>query len=513
MKIVADLYPRNATLFNEQTAYIYGARRISHGQLFDRVRTLASAIYRSGGRHQHRMGIVSANCLAYYELYGACEHAGYIIANYNFRSAGPELAYLVADSTPTILFFAQDLAAVVDQIRSQIKGVRRYVCIGDSPPEWAVSYDDFITEGEVQNLPFGPRERDYVHLFYTSGTTGRPKGVTIRQNTALITAERQALEEDMCVLQISPGFHVAGRGQPLGAFWNGGKVLIEAGFDPTRFLELVQEERVNATFMVPPMMQAVLDHPDFALYDLSSLRWVMAASTKIPAPLLARAREKIGPFFYAAYGLTECGAVARMKRSDFQSDGTADGNKRLESVGQIEPFVSAAILDEEGAPVAPGDVGEVCVQTYWWSGYWNNDAATLEAMHGDYVRTGDLGYLDPQGFLFLVDRKKDMIISGGENIYSREVEDAIQYHPDVSEIAVIGEPDPKWGESVCAIVVLRDGATVGEEELITFAKTRIARYKCPRRIVFLPDMPRIGTGKIDKALLRRTYALAPESAA
>jgi acyl-CoA synthetase (AMP-forming)/AMP-acid ligase II len=484
MKTVADVYERNATHFAERTAYVHDERRVSHSLLLDRIRRLASAIHQTGARRQSRIGIVATNSLEYFELYGACEYAGYIIANYNFRSAVPEVA----------------------AVRAGAQGISRYVCIGETPPDWATSYADFIAEGNSSGPPIRAAERDFAHLFYTSGTTGKPKGVPIRQEALLITSQRMSLEEDVSVLQITPAFHVGGRGQGLGAFWNGGKVVIESSFDATRFLQLVHRERINITFMVPPMMQAVLDHPDFQSYDLSSLRWVMAASTKIPVPLLMKAREMIGPCFYTAYGGTETGGVTRMKRSDFQSDGSPSSLKRLESVGQFETPVEGRILDEEGNEVPIGQVGEICVKSYMWSGYWNNHVATLESMHGEFFRTGDLGYIDDRGYVFIVDRKKDMIISGGENIYSREVEDALQLHPAVYETAVIGQADAKWGETVCAVIVLRPGAAVTEEELQVFAQTRIARFKCPRRIIFLDEMPRTGSGKIDKVALRKAYS-------
>jgi acyl-CoA synthetase (AMP-forming)/AMP-acid ligase II len=256
-------------------------------------------------------------------------------------------------------------------------------------------------------------------------------------------------------------------------------------------------------------VQALLDHPQIDDYDLSSLELVMLASTTIPTDLLRRALERFGQIFYLAYGSTEGGGVCRLPRHEVRLDGGEDMTRRLASVGHFEPECDGVILDDDGNPCPTGVVGEVCIiNSFNFHGYWNNDNATRASMHGRAFRTGDLGYMDEQGYVFLVDRKKDMLITGGENVYSREVEDALGLHPAVREAAVIGKPDPKWGETVCAIVMLHPGAALAEADLIAFARTQLAGYKCPKTVVFVDDMPRQNTGKTDKMMLRKLYAAA-----
>jgi len=298
---------------------------------------------------------------------------------------------------------------------------------------------------------------------------------------------------------------VAGRGTPLGATWTAGKVVLQRNFQPLEWLQTVERERINITFMVPMMMQAVLDHPRFEDYDISSLAWVMAASTAIPTALLTRALEKFGPVFYVAYGSTEGGGITRLRRAETRPGGSPEQVARMASVGQAEPEVELVILDDDGHPLPNGAIGEVCINAHGFIGYWRDPEASAQAMHGPWFRTGDVGRLDERDYLFLLDRKKDMIISGGENIYSREVEEALHRHADVEAAAVIGVPDEKWGERVLAVVVRRPGATIDEAGLVAFSKTQIANFKCPKRIAFVDALPLINN-KPDKLELRRRYA-------
>jgi len=510
MKTVGELIERNAAYYPDRDAFVLDPRRLSYRQYAQRSRQLASALYGLGLRRQDRVGILSTNSLEYFEAYGACEWAGYILALYNFRSAAPEIAHVIGDSAPRVVLFEAAFAPLVDGIRAQFPEVR-WVCIDASvpaqTPEWAQPYAALIESGDEQGPPIRAQPEDIAYLFYTSGTTGKPKGVPWSHATALTAGQREgrAMGSGIRLLQISPAFHVGGKGFPLGAMYLGGATVLERSFDAGRFLELIARERITNSFMVPMMMQAVMDHPDFGKHDLSSLRGVMSASTAIPVPLLKRAIEKFGPVFYVAYGSTETGNIAALETFELKPDGTPEDIRRLGSVGHFKPEVECTLLDEEGQVCAPGVVGEVCVKGYVFQGYWNNSIATIEATRTGWFHTGDLGYLDDEGYLFLVDRKKDMIISGGENIYSREVEEALFRHPAVQNVAVVGVADPKWGEVVKAIVVLKSGRQASEAELIAHCQKEIARYKCPRSIDYVAELPLLGTGKIDKVALRKRY--------
>lgn len=506
MKTIGDLLRRNAVTFADRSAFVFGDQRLSHGDLYARSSQLASAIERTGTPRQSRIAILSANNIEYFEIYGACEIGAFIATPVSFRAAGPEVQHILTDSGACVLFFEYGLADLVDRARAALSEITRYVCIGGPAPEWAADYEAFLASGDRT----GPRRRslesDYVYLFYTSGTTGKPKGVPMRHAGQIISARGLSDRSYLSLLQISPAFHIAGRSHSLSACWVGGKTVLHNTFEPTTFLETVAEERIRACFMVPAMLLALLDHPSIDDYDLSTLDAVMLASTTIPTELLRRGLERFGAVFYLAYGSTEGGFITRLPQNEVHLAGDEAQLARLASVGRFEDDIDGEILDDDGNPCAVGEVGEVCIHnSHVFEGYWNNHNATLDSLHGDAFRTGDLGYLDEQGYVYLVDRKKDMLISGGENIYSREVEEALDKHPAVRQSAVIGKADPTWGETVCAIVTVHPGVDLDTDDLIAFARTQIASFKCPKTVIVIDEMPLQSTGKVDKLLLRKRY--------
>jgi acyl-CoA synthetase (AMP-forming)/AMP-acid ligase II len=506
MSTLGQILQRNATWWPDRDAFVLNDRRLSYGQLYARGARIASALEKAGLSKQDRIGMLSTNSIEYFEFFAAAEIAGFIATPISFRAAPPEIEHLVNDSGTSVLFFENDYAALVDGLRPKLPGVGQYICVGGDCPDWAQNYESFLAGGDAEGPVSRSEPDDFVYLFYTSGTTGKPKGVPMTQHAQVISARSTANHPALAVLQISPAFHVGGRGPSLGCYWVGGKTVLHKSFDPTAFLASVETERINASFMVPAMLIALLDHPKIDAYDLSSLELVMLASTAIPTDLLRRGLERFGQVFYIAYGSTEAAGVCRLPRHEVRLDGPEAMTRRLASVGHFEPEIDGAILDDDGRPCGVGVVGEVCIhRPYHFSAYWNNHNATIAAMRGNTFRTGDMGYMDEQGYVYLVDRKKDMLITGGENVYSREVEEALDRHPAVRESAVIGKPDPKWGETVCAIIMLHPGEMLTPEDLIAFARTQIASFKCPKTVHLVDDMPRQGTGKTDKLALRRIY--------
>jgi acyl-CoA synthetase (AMP-forming)/AMP-acid ligase II len=507
IETLGELIERNEAYYPDSVAFVMDLQRLTYAMYADRVRRLASALFRLGVRRQDRVGILSTNRIEYFEAYGACEWAGYILALYNFRLAPPEFGRLFEDSAPTVVIFEVQYSATVDGLRARFPGIKHYLCVGGPPPEWAHSYEALVSSGDPAGSLLRAQPNDYCYLYYTSGSTGKPKGVPCTQRAALGLAKYNGrlLGAGMRVLQITPAFHTGGKGAPLGALWLAGTVVLQRSFDALKFLEVVREERITFTFMVAPMIQAVIDHPRFGEFDVSSLRLIMSASAPIPVPLLKRAIDAIGPIFFIAYGATETGTICQLDQYELRPNGTPEDIKRLGSVGHVIPEAEGMILDEEGMECIPGAVGEVCFKSPIFSCYWNDSVATLEAMRGGWFHTGDLGYADERGYVFLVDRKKDVIISGGENIYSREVEDAIYRNPAVLEVGVIGIPDDKWGEAVKAVVLLRPGQTLTKAELDAHCLTQIARYKCPKHIDFVAELPHLGNGKLDKVSLRKQH--------
>ena len=508
---LGDILRNNAYKFPDELAWVIGGDRVSFRQHHDRAQQLASAIYNLGIRRQDRISVLSQNTRPFMEIYNAGELAGFIVTTVNFRLAPPEMAYILTDSTPSVLFFEARYTQTVDQLRHGQPHIEAYVCFGGEVPDWALSYEEFLASGDPAGAPSRPVPDDIMHLIYTSGTTGRPKGVMRTHRAEINVAQLMATELGVIVSDrmqlMMPVFHVGSRFLQLGAHLRGATVVFHYDFKPEEVVATIERERITMTHLAPTMVQAVLSVPGVEKADLSSLHTLCYSAAPMPAPVLRRGLELLGPVFLQLYGMTEGGGTTLHKRQH-KPDGTAQDLKRLTSIGQAAPNVDIRIADDEGNELPVNQPGEILTRTAThMAGYWNNSAATLAALRDGWYRTGDLGYLDEEGFLYLVDRKKDMIISGGENIYSREVEEALASHAAVRDTAVIGVKDEYWGETVRAIVVT--SAPVSELELIEHCKTQIASYKKPKSIIFVDELPRLPSGKINKTVLRQTHG-APD---
>lgn len=512
MGTLGHIIERNEQLFPERPALVFQERRFTHRQYAGRVRRLASALHARGLRRQDRFSVLAMNCSEFVEAYGAAEWAGYVINTVNFRLAAPEIAHVLLDAAPAILIFESQYADTIDALRPQLGGVHTYICIG-ATLDWAESYDDAIASGSEAGPPYRALPDDYLCLVYTSGTTGKPKGVAHKHGSGLRIAEVLSSElklgSDSRLLAIAPLFHMGARTLAQSAYFRGGCIVLHRGFDAEDVNRTFERERVTAVHLVPTMVQSLLDAPNFGTHDFSSLKMLMYAAAPMPVPLLRRAVEAFGPITYNGYGQTEINGLTFLHPHQHLLDGDAAQVRRLASVGQPHWQCRLKIVGDDGAELPAGQVGEVLAQSATaMDAYWNNMPATIDTIRDGWVRTGDMGYLDDENYLFLVDRKKDMVITGGENVYSREVEDAVAAHAAVFEVAVIGVPDAHWGESVKAVVVLKPGAALAAAELIAFCKLRIASYKCPKSVEFVAQLPRLNTGKINKVELRQQFTPA-----
>jgi acyl-CoA synthetase (AMP-forming)/AMP-acid ligase II len=507
--IIGDIIERNAALCGDLPGLIFEGRRYTHREFARRVYRAANAIFARGVRPQQRVAILARNSSEVLEIFGAGEVAGFIIVNINHRLSVPEQLAIWSDAQPSALFFEPDFADAAAALRAKSPDLRLFACIGGDAAG-ADSYDAVLAgvSDAVPSVRAAPD--DIAYLIYTSGTTGRPKGVMFQHRAMWEAARTFALEsgarEPIRALIVMPLFHIGARIESMGFMFLGGTIVLHRTFDPEAVLATITQERITAMHLAPVMVQRVVDFPERARYDVSSLECVHYASAPMPVPLLRRAIEAFGPIFVQVYGMTECLGGTVLKAHQHRIDGNEAERKRLSSAGQ--PYVGTQLRIErlDGSEADPGEIGEVLIHTpAIMKGYWNNPAATEEALRDGFMHTQDLGYLDRDGFLYVVDRKKDMIISGGENIYSWEVEEALRHHPAVAEVAVVAVPDPQWGEAVKACVVLHDGAGASAEDLIEHCRTRIASYKKPRSVDFLDALPRLFNGKIDKKALRATY--------
>ena len=482
----------------------------SYGEMLDRVARLYDWLTRHASVSAgDRVAILSENSSEYIVCYGLAEVGGAVLVPLNFRLTAQELLATLENARPKVLIFEENYAATATELRKKADFVETWICIGDGP-DWATGFASALDSASSASLP-NVADDAVAYLIYTSGSTGRPKGVMLdhagQLACARILADSWALSEETRLLLAMPIFHLGGRGAQLAQQFVGGATLIHQRFDERRFCRDVQEYRITTTLLAPTMVQRILDLPDVDEYDLSSLQTIVYSAAPMPPPLLGRALDRFGPVLEQAYGMTESGPLGTaLLKSDHIVGGDATSLARLGSAGRANRECEVAILAENGTIAAPGEPGEILVRTpSMMVGYWQNPQATKEALRNGWLHTGDIGTMDEDGYVTIVDRKKDMIVSGGENIYSREVEEAIMAHSSVTEAAAIGISDPKWGESVKAIVVLKEGVAMSAADLIAHCQTLIASYKKPKSVEFVDRLPRLSSGKIDKVTLRRTF--------
>jgi acyl-CoA synthetase (AMP-forming)/AMP-acid ligase II len=505
---LADILEDNAVRFGSTPAYIFGGREISHRDLLHRAKHLASALATAGIDRQDRVAILSMNCIEFGEVLAMGQWSGVIVATVNFRLAPPEMAYIINNSSPRVLFFEAQYLPLIEKLRSDLPGVETYVCIGGQAV-WAVDYESFVAKGQ-QEPPYQARPEDIACLIYTSGTTGKPKGCILGQAEMRVGAERMSIEMRAGsadrILLVMPLFHIGAMAMGQGMHFRGGTVVLHRQFEPASLLAAVRDDGITILHLAPTLVQMVLDHADTARTEFSGVHTIVYSAAAMPLPVLKRGIALIGNVFTNLYGQTEVFSSG-LPRELHRPDGSDAEKRWLTSVGHPFPNTQIRIVDEEHRECAVGSAGEIIVKSAAMArGYWNNHAASIEGFRDGWCYTGDVGLIDEDGILYLVDRKKDVIISGGENIYSREVEDAVLTHPAIAECAVIGVQDEKWGESVCAVVVLRAGSQLSEADLIEYTRSLIASYKKPRCVVFAAELPKLPTGKINKVELRKRHS-------
>jgi acyl-CoA synthetase (AMP-forming)/AMP-acid ligase II len=490
-------------------AVIFQDQSISYAQLRDRCWRLSNALI-AVTNSGDRVAILAENCPEYVDCYYGVPGANLALTLLNYRLAPRELAYIIGDSEPRILVVEAKYLPAIRQIRHQIPSVERILLI-DGEAEDADSFAEFRDSGAAMEPSRRPAESDLCWLLYTSGTTGLPKGAMLSHKNLMagVLNSMTAWEvggEEVCMFTF-PMFHVAGYVMPMHHLRCFPVVLLR-NFDPQTLLANVQAYGVTNTAMAPTMLAMLLEDPETDRYDLSSLRRFGYGAAAMPGDVLRRARAKWpGLAFSTGFGMTELsGNVMTMGRADHDR-AAEQGLEILRSVGRQMPLARVRVVDETGADAAPGAPGEILIKgDQVLSGYWRNPEATAASFTDGWFHSGDVGRWDPEGYLYIVDRKKDMILTGGENVYPREVEEVLYRHPAVVEAAVIGAPDPKWGEKVVAVISARAGQPVTGAELVDFCRGEIAGYKRPRHVVFVDALPKNASGKVLKRELRDQIA-------
>ena len=508
---LAQTLRRAALLGPERTALVDGAVRYSWREFADRVARLAGGLRALGVGDGARVAMLASNSHRYVEFFFATFWAGGIAVPINTRWAAPEIRHALDDSGARVLVV--DPGHLEAGRAQQAAGADLDALVlaadADVRAEGLAHWEDLVRGAAAEDALRG--YDDVACLFYTGGTTGRSKGVMLT-HANLVTNSMTAMlnmgiRGDTVHLHTSPMFHVAGGARLFSVTLAGGTHVVLPRFEVDAFLDVVERERVTITIIVPTMLARLVRHPDLAARDLSSLELLCYGASPMPEAVLREALERLpGIRLLQSYGMTELSPVATVLGPDHHVfDGPGAG--RTASAGQPVYNAEVMIAGEDGAALAPGEIGEVCVRgPMVMKGYWNLPELTAETLRGGWMHTGDAGYLDEEGFLFVVDRIKDMIVSGGENVYSAEVEDVIYLHPEVAECAVIGVPDEHWGEAVHAIVVPKGGAGLTAEAIREHCRTRIAAYKCPRSVELrATELPKSGPGKILKTDLRRPF--------
>ena len=479
-----------------------GATR-SYVEMQDGIDRLAAALRAAGLCRGDRVAFLGLNQPVYFDLLFAAARLGAIFVPLNYRLTGPELDYIINDAGVHTLVVDGPHRPIIDGIRERLC-CRLYLSADGAAQGWQ-PISDFIGDAApfVEGEPTA--DDDIAVIMYTSGTTGRPKGVMLTHGNlwwANINATLGAdFSQDDVLLLTAPLFHIGGLNTgALGTWQKGGHIVLRRSFDPALFLADVAEYRVTKAFAVPAMLLFISQNPDFADADLSSLRMISCGGAPVPEPLLQLCNARGIPV-NQGYGLTETAPAGTFLGSDFALP-------KLGSAGKAAFFVDLRVVGEDGrTPLAAGERGEIIMRgPHIMRGYWNKPDATAAAIDPEgWFHTGDIGYLDADGFLYICDRLKDMIISGGENVYPAEVEAVLYAHSAIAEIAVIGEPSEKWGESVTAVAVLKAGTSLDLDELRGWASERLARYKMPTRLEIIEALPRNPAGKVLKFELRERF--------
>jgi len=478
-------------------------RVFTYGELDDRTAKVATALLAAGLKKGDRVAWIGKNSDLYFTLFFGAARAGIVMAPIGWRLSPTEWAYIANDTQAKMIFTGPGFDAVAEQLAGKLEG----------QPEIVGADEARAMIDRTVRAPFDPSGTDEAVLqLYTSGTTGNPKGAVLsnrnlfalRKHSNELDLPYTKWEDDEAVLVAMPCAHIGGTGLGIMALGAGLPGIILAEFNPDGVFDAVEHHGVTRFFIVPAALHMLLLHPRCANVDFSRLKYILYGAAPIPLELLRQCIKMFGAQFIQAYGMTETtGTICMLPPEDHDPD----GNARMRSAGKPLPGVEIHILGPDGEQVATGEVGEIVTRSSNnMIGYWNLPDATAKTMTADgWIHTGDAGYLDADGYLFIHDRMKDMIISGGENIYPAEVESAIFGHPAVQEVAVIGIPDEKWGETVKAVCVPKPGMSVDEADIIAWARERIAPFKCPRSIDVIEALPRNASGKILRKDLRAPY--------
>ena len=502
MTTLDDIARRNALRFPDKPALVCDGAVLSWAELDRRVTRLANALPAAGLQRGDRVAVLLGNCREYFEIYFACARAGLVAVPVNYRLTGAELAQIIDHAQPSLLITDADYAGQAATLPNLPE--QRWCLAGEPVPGFADYHE--ITAAAA-TTPVHAEAGETFAIFYTSGTTGLPKGALVSHRNLEMNAYNQLIADRAAPADVNlvatPIYHMGAVFMAVTYMMLGCTQHILKKFDPGAWLASLEQSRATVSLLVPTMINSVVNAPGLEQHDLSSLRLIFYGGGPMPVAVLRRAITRLGCGFTQGYGLTETLEATFLVSTDHVVDGTDAQTRRLASAGREAVGAEVRIVNEAGAELETGEVGEILVRSESvCAGYWNNPEETANVIRDGWFHTGDLGYLDEERYLFVVDRKKDMVISGGMNIYSKEVESVLYRHPAVLEAAVVGLPDEQWGEIVTAVISLKPGQKASAQELVDLCKTSLAGYKKPRKVILLDELPKNPSGKILKRVLR-----------
>jgi acyl-CoA synthetase (AMP-forming)/AMP-acid ligase II len=500
-----------ASRYPDHECVVFGDTRLTTRRLLERAYRVSNALLGLGLKKGERVAVLLNNCHQSVECFFGIQSAGMVLVPLNARNSAQEHLYMINHSGARALMVGGEFTETVSSILPDAPSIAHCICVTGDTPKGMLDYEEILSRASPDEPDVEIADHDLITLRYTAGTTGRPKGV-IHDHRAHTTKVHNMLmdgfpiEEGDSIILVGPITHASGS-MILPHILRGARVIIKSGFDPVELLQTVERERATTLYLVPTMLVMMLSLPDLSRYNLGSIKTIRYGASPIAPDVLRRAMEVFGNVFVQGYGLTEgMMPITILGKEDHFLDGSERALRRLSSVGREVTVARVRIMDDEGNLLPPGETGEIVVQSRQvMRGYWRDPEATAEALRGGWLHTRDMGYMDEDGYIYLVDRKDDMIISGGFNIYPREVEDVLYRHPAVLEAAVFGVPDDLWGEAVRAAVSLKEGMRVTEEELIEHCRRHLASYKKPRSIEFREELPKSPYGKILRRKLREPY--------
>lgn len=501
-----DWIKRHAERTPEKLALVDAAtgRQYSYSQFNDRANRLASYLRDHAGiRPGERISILAQNSSDYYEVLFACGKTGIILNTLNWRLAIPELEYIIDDCQPGLILYESIYSDTVVELKKRIK-CEKYLVLGDPGISEELTYEEALDQGSPDGVKL-PRlaYEDTWAIIYTSGTTGKPKGAQVTFGNFFYNAIGMGQAIDLnsqdVNLNVLPTFHIGGLGLYAGPTLHaGGTLIVMRSFDPGNLLGLIQDWKVTKLLLVPSIYLVLSQYPDFDKYDLSSVVSWASGGSALPPSLVENYASR-GIIIQQGFGMTETGPTVFLISKQ-------DALRKAGSVGKPVIHTDVSIQDREGNLLGPNEVGELCIRGgNVTTGYWNKPKETAEALVDGWLHSGDAAKYDDEGFYYIVDRWKDMYISGGENVYPAEVENVIYQIPAVAEVAVIGVPHPKWQEVGCALIVTKKDYSLSEEEVLEYCQGKLARYKIPKSVIFIDELPRTAAGKVLKRELRDLY--------